>query len=190
MEGRLIRRTLGALKAGLGKLSLHRTDDPRQRINRRWSLCQLLTAMLAGICAGCSSLAEVEALTLVLTGAGRKVLGLGRRVPDTTLRDLLVKLEPTELRGRLWHQVRQAHRQKALKHPWITGHDQGMLNVLILRRIAYNLVALFRGLTQRSEDRRLTPWATVIRGFYIALVAATEQQIAGLRTRTEAPEIR
>ena len=68
-------------------------------------------------------------------------------------------------------------------HPWIAGHDRGMLNVLILRRIAYNLVALFRGVTQRSGDRWLTPWAAVLRWFYNAMIVATARQVVGLRTR-------
>lgn len=423
MDGRLKRRTLGALKVGLGKLKQIRTPDPRSRQNRRWSLWQLLGAVFAGLCAGVQNLSQVEALTEDLALPTRKVLGLGRRVPDTTLRDLLVRMNPMALRALLWQQIRMAHRQKALqsvglpfgvvgvdgkvtaidsweagyaqrqvhsdpatgasglirtftcallsalvpvcldavpippetnedghfrtvvdwllntyarldlfrlivadagscslananylrskclhycftlndkqptlfleakrllasmsaenalartsekvrggieerllfmttemagfldwthlvtvvriqrtrldkngkvefvheryfvsslrsealshpqwltlfrrywasvesgchktldvtfeedRHPWITGHDRGALNVMILRRIAYNLVALFRGVTQRSEERRATPWATVLGWFYQVLIAATEQQIAGLRPR-------
>jgi hypothetical protein len=430
MDGRLTRRTLGALKAGLGKLPLRRITDARQRINRRWSQRQLLVATLCGLCAGCRNLSQVEQLTRVLSAGARRTLGLGRRVPDTTMRDLLVKISPTTMRGLLWQQARQAHRQKALRpvhfrfgavgvdgkgtaiksweagyaqkqvhggsakgasglvrtftcmlltsqvpvcldaapippetnedgffsklvdrllviyarsdlfrlivadagscslanaqhvrsrnlhymfrlnekqptlfaeaqrllahlapseavaqtdervdgkterralflttemagfldwthlttvlrvrrervaddgkvefvhdryfitslrvdtedadqwlflvrrywgavengchniadaafeedqHPWITGNDKGMLNVLILRRIAANLLALFRGLTQRSEDRRLTPWATIMLWFFIALVSATSQQVAGLRPRHQSATTR
>jgi hypothetical protein len=114
MDARLTCRVLGALKAGLGRLHLIRTPDPRKRINRRWSLRQLLTSVLAGLCAGCRNLAQVERLTLDLVMAGRRALGIGRRVPDTTMRDLLVRLRPSEMLRLLWQQVRQAHRQKAL----------------------------------------------------------------------------
>lgn len=423
MDGRLKRRTAGALKAGLGKLRQVRLADPRSRQNRRWGLWQLLNAALVGLCAGMHGLSEVEQLTGELSSAMRKMLGLGRRVPDTTLRDVLVRLQPNVLRSLLWHQVRCAHRQKALKpvelpfgiagvdgkcsalnswgcgyaqrqvhggsargasgllrtytgvlisapvpvcldapvvpaetnedgyfrtfidellelyghldlfrmiiadagacalanakhvcrkklhycftlnekqptllkeavrllgsmtddeavastseaarggieerllfittemaafmdwselrttiriqrtrwdargkvefihnryfisslaedrltkdqwlglirrywasvesgchntldvafeedrHPWITDHDRGALNVMILRRIAYYLLALFRGVTQRSEEGRTTPWARVLDWFYQILIAATEQQTAGLRPR-------
>jgi hypothetical protein len=114
MDTRLTRRVVGALKAGLGRLQLVRSPDPRKRINRRWSLRQLLTPVLAGLCAGCRNLAQVERLTLDLTMACRRALGLVRRVPDTTMRDLLVRLRPSEMLRLLWQHVRQAHRQKAL----------------------------------------------------------------------------
>lgn len=431
MDGRLSRRVIGSLKAGLGKLPWRHNTDPRKRLNRRWSQRQLLVAVLCGLCAGCQNLAQVEQLTLALSDGARKTLGLGRRVPDTTMRDHLVKIRPTTMRGMLWHQVRQALRQKALRptkfrfgavgvdgkvtairsceagyaqrqihggsasgisflvrtftcmlltsevpvcidaapipprtnedgyfaklvdrlltiyarsdlfrlivadagscslanathvrsrnlhymftlnnkqptlfaeaqrllgnlknsealaytderingkterrylflttemagfldwthlttvllvrreriddhgtvefvheryfitslrhdahehvehwlalvrrywasvesgchntldtafqedeRPWITGHDRGMLNVLILRRIAYNIVALFRGRTQRSDDRRLAPWADVLRWFYNTLIAVTRAQAAGLRTRAEGAAVR
>jgi hypothetical protein len=38
-------------------------------------------------------------------------------------------------------------------HPWIVAGDgacQGTVNVMLLRRIAYNLLALFRSVTQRG----------------------------------------
>jgi len=67
---------------------------------------------------------------------------------------------------------------------------QGHAHLLILRRIAFNLLALFRGRTQRSEDKRLTPWATLLRWFVIALVSATLLQVDGLRSRNAAAAIR
>jgi hypothetical protein len=67
--------------------------------------------------------------------------------------------------------------------PWITGHDQGMLNVLLLRRIALNLVGLFRGRTLRGEEQRTTPWTTVIRWFHNMLIAATPDLLEQLRPR-------
>lgn len=36
--------------------------------------------------------------------------------------------------------------------PWIEADAHGMLAVLVLRRIAYSLLALFRSVTQRSDD--------------------------------------
>lgn len=73
------------------------------------------------------------------------------------------------------------------KHPWITHSAQGMLVVLLLRRLSYNLLALFRSVTQRSEERRRTPWKTVFRWVGRALEQATEEQLKGLRVREEQP---
>lgn len=50
--------------------------------------------------------------------------------------------------------------------PWITGDAQGALNVLILRRLAYTLMTLFRTVTQRSEEHRQTPWKQLLDGVY------------------------
>jgi hypothetical protein len=75
----------------------------------------MLHAVLAGLCAGCKSLAQVEQLSNDFGRGARKMLGLWRRVPDTTLRDLLVRISPSAMRGLLWQQVRQAQRQKVLR---------------------------------------------------------------------------
>jgi hypothetical protein len=64
--------------------------------------------------------------------------------------------------------------------PWIVADPRGMLAVLLLRRIAYNLIALFRAVTQRSEDNRKTPWATLITAWAHALVTARDEQLRGL----------
>ena len=72
------------------------------------------------------------------------------------------------------------------EHPWIVaGHGacQGTLNVMLLRRIACNLLALFRQVTQRAEERRQTPWLDLIRWVYNALIAAQADDVVGLRRR-------
>jgi predicted transposase YbfD/YdcC len=51
-------------------------------------------------------------------------------------------------------------------HPWFeAGQDapQGALVVLLLRRIAYNLLTLFRSVTQRSDQNRQMPWKDLMR---------------------------
>ena len=81
------------------------------------------------------------------------------------------------------------HSQKTHKifreddHPWITASPKGMVVVMLLRRLAYNMVALFRSVTQRSDERRQTPWKTVLRWFYNAIVATTAEQLEDLRAR-------
>ena len=69
---------------------------------------------------------------------------------------------------------------------WIEDSPRGALAVLLLRRIAYNLITLFRSVTQRSDERRAMPWADLLRGFAQALVALTEAQLEGLRARNNA----
>lgn len=69
---------------------------------------------MVGIVAGCKSLKEVEALTNEMSPAMRRLLGIPRRIPDTTLRTVLLATEPEQLRQSLYAQVRAAHRRKAL----------------------------------------------------------------------------
>jgi len=64
--------------------------------------------------------------------------------------------------------------------PWIEADADGMLAVLLLRRIAYTLLALYRAVTLRSDDGRATPWKRLMQSVRDALVAATEEQLAGL----------
>jgi len=52
---------------------------------------------------------------------------------------------------------------------WIR-EPKGMLVVQLLRRFAYNLLALFRSVTQRSAKKREMPWKTLMRELYKALL--------------------
>jgi hypothetical protein len=70
--------------------------------------------------------------------------------------------------------------------PWIENCPKGALAVLLLRRIAYNLLALFRSVTSRSEEHRIMPWKDLLRRFDHALVAIREARLAALRPRTRA----
>jgi len=65
--------------------------------------------------------------------------------------------------------------------PWIEADPHGMLAVLVLRRIAYTLLALYRAATLRSDEGRATRWKTLLLSVRDVLVAATEEQLAGLR---------
>jgi hypothetical protein len=74
--------------------------------------------------------------------------------------------------------------------PWFeSGEDapQGAVVVMLLRRVAYNLLALFRSVTQRSEDKRQMPWRDLLRWVYNTLIAATASDLDGLRGRAMAP---
>ena len=67
--------------------------------------------------------------------------------------------------------------------PWITGEARGTLAVLVLRRIAYTLLTLFRSVTQRSDERRGMPWRLLLGWVRDMLVGVTEAEVAGLRRR-------
>ncbi len=64
--------------------------------------------------------------------------------------------------------------------PWIEADPQGMLAVLLLRRIAYTVLALFRA-ASRSDEGRAIRWRGLLTRVRDTLVAATEDQLANLR---------
>lgn len=69
-------------------------------------------------------------------------------------------------------------------HPWIEQNPRGMLVVAILRRITYTLLALFRGVTQRSDEHRHGPWKHLLEDVHDALITATDDHLRALRTRS------
>jgi len=112
-QRRRIRRLAGMLKARLPQLKLHRVNDPRSFV-RRWHLDRLLRAALLALMSGCKNLAEMEELTDSFSAEIRRQLALGGRVPDTTMRDVLCRIEPDDLRACLHREVQAARRRKAL----------------------------------------------------------------------------
>jgi len=68
-------------------------------------------------------------------------------------------------------------------HPGFKENVIGALNLIILRRIAYNAMALYRARTLRAEAKRLMPWRDLIREVHIALITATAAAVNGLRAR-------
>ncbi|MFL5271502.1 MAG: ISAs1 family transposase [Anaeromyxobacteraceae bacterium] len=68
------------------------------------------------------------------------------------------------------------------RRPWIEADANGMLAVLILRRIAYTLLALFRA-SLRTDENRATPWRDLMHWLLVALVAATAEHTTNLRRR-------
>ena len=115
MDGREIRKMAGMLCARLPELQLAEVPDPRKHRGKRWALAALLRAVIVGMTAGCKSLLQLEALTSEMSSPMRTRLGLKRRVPDTTVRDVLCKLSPGDVVGPLHRQVKAAHRRKALE---------------------------------------------------------------------------
>lgn len=113
MTEKRIRRMAGLLVARLPDAELDQVADPRVG-PVKWRLSQLLTGCLIGMMAGAKSLAEVEKLSELVSPAVRRKLKLGRRLPDTTMRDALCELSADELRACLARVVKAAWRRKAL----------------------------------------------------------------------------
>jgi hypothetical protein len=67
--------------------------------------------------------------------------------------------------------------------PWIKNEPRGALVVMLLRRMAFNMLALFRSVTQRSEEKRRTPWRDIMRWMHHAVVGIGAQQVGTLRPR-------
>ena len=74
--------------------------------------------------------------------------------------------------------------------PWIEADEHGMLAVLVLRRIAYTLLALYRAVTLRSDENRAKRWKDLLTRVRDVLVAATGETLAGLRAREVAAATR
>lgn len=72
-------------------------------------------------------------------------------------------------------------------HPWIEHNPRATTVVMVLRRIAYTLLALWRGVTLRSEEQRTRPWRDVMRDIFLAAVTATVEQLCHLRRHRLAP---
>ena len=68
-------------------------------------------------------------------------------------------------------------------HEQLDAHHLTHMNgrVLLLRRIAYTLLALYRAVTLRSDEGRATRWRALLQSVRDVLIAATEDQLAGLR---------
>lgn len=69
------------------------------------------------------------------------------------------------------------------ERPWIVADGNGMLVTLVLRRIAYTLLALFRSVSLRSEMRGEIRWADLLRWVWSAIVAATDAHLEAIRLR-------
>jgi hypothetical protein len=71
--------------------------------------------------------------------------------------------------------------------PFLTHSAQGMLVMLLLRRLAYTLLALWKGRTLKSDDNRTAPWKRVFLWVQRALEQASTADWADLRERKACP---
>jgi hypothetical protein len=95
---RKLRTTAGFLTTNFNDDLLGRLTDPRSRQGRGWKDCRpLLKAVQLGLTSGRKGLGAVEKMTAGMFGSVRKMVGILRTAADTTMRDLLVELDPEEL---------------------------------------------------------------------------------------------
>ncbi|MCA9330294.1 ISAs1 family transposase [Candidatus Saccharibacteria bacterium] len=79
-------------------------DPRRNNANKKWDFQYLMEVVFLGMLSGCKNLREVESLSE----------SLKERIPDTTLSDMLSKLDPAPLRKVLVQGVKQALRSHEL----------------------------------------------------------------------------
>src|SRR5512146_481520 len=71
--------------------------------------------------------------------------------------------------------------------PWIEQNPRATVVVMVLRRIAYTLLALWRYVTLRSDVQRNRTWREVMRAIELAVIKASAGELAGLRRHGLAP---
>jgi hypothetical protein len=154
----------GLLRARLPELDLEGVPDPRAR-EGRWSLGQILRATLVGLMAGCRGLWEAEQLTDALSRASRRLLGVPRRLADTTARDALCRVSLEGLRAALRGVVRAAWRRKALAPVGLP------VSVVALDGKATSLPTLNHPFVQNHVTDQLVPFG-IVRTVTCSLVSA------------------
>lgn len=112
---RMNRRMYGFFRKRLDEAGLDQVRDARDDRGKRWDLGALLRTLVGAMLAGAKGLADVEELSERMSTPIKRLFGIQRRVPDTTLRDALCTVEPDELRSCLHTLVHQAQRRKALE---------------------------------------------------------------------------
>ena len=122
-DARTLRRTAGFISRFFSNALLQFVGDPRSKQGRRWkSALPFLKAASVGLAAGCTGALAVENLTKKMTKKVRKLIGIIRFVPDTTLRDYLCKLDPYDICKLIWIAGYDALRRKAIRtsglFPW------------------------------------------------------------------------
>jgi hypothetical protein len=113
MKARWTRRMIGLLRTRLSDPQLDRVRDPRRR-SGRWKVLTVLRAVVIAMAAGANSFKDLEALTDEISPPARRALDLARRLPDTTARDMVVRVAPEDLTQALYRQVRAAYRRGSI----------------------------------------------------------------------------
>ncbi len=94
MTARMNRRLYGFFAKRLDEAGLELVPDGRDDRGKRWDLGALLRTVLGAMLTGARSLADVEEMTERMSSPMKRLFGIQRRVPDTTLRDALCTIGP------------------------------------------------------------------------------------------------
>ena len=86
---RMNRRMYGFFRKRLDEAGLDQVRDARDDRGKRWDLGALLRTLVGAMLAGAKGLADVEELSERMSTPIKRLFGIQRRVPDTTLRDAL-----------------------------------------------------------------------------------------------------
>jgi len=68
-------------------------------------------------------------------------------------------------------------------HLFVPTHVGPSLCLMVLRRVVLSLLALFRSVSLKSDDKRKMPWSKLLDWLSRALVSASKPQVDGLRRR-------
>jgi len=155
----------------LDEADLGSVADGRGIQGRKWSLGSLLRAVVGGMVAGQQSLAEVEHMSANLTAPVRRPLGARRRVPDTTLRDALLRVEPGDVRRSLRSLVRATQRRQALTT------DGLPFGVVSFDGKHFDLPSVDDWYAQRQTAREGAPLVGMVRTVTVALTSSRARPI-------------
>jgi hypothetical protein len=70
------------------------------------------------------------------------------------------------------------------EHPWITKDANGALVLMLLRRLVYTLMTLYKSVTLRSEGNREMTWSDLMKQIADTLEWAQGNVLDGFRSRT------
>jgi hypothetical protein len=126
MQQKQFRRIVGFVATWMQRIRPEEVEDHRSAKGKRWQLKSVLSACLLGLMCGCKSLAEVERLTAKLSRPIRRRFGINRRLPDTTLRDILCELPEESVLTLLERAVSAARRSKSLECVELPFHVAAM----------------------------------------------------------------
>ena len=97
---------------------------------------------------------------------------------------LLVVRKHWAVENNLHHTLDTAFKED--RFPFMPSSPIGSLIILLLRRVAYNLIALFRTSAADKNDLPL-PWLFFMQNLYVTLVSATEKLLDSLRSPRAVP---
>jgi len=119
---------------------------------------------------------------------------LGHPIAET--RYFLSSLSTDRLSAEQWLTVVRRHWAVETNHqildgafqedarPWVLHNPRLTATLMVLRRVGYTLLSIFKHVTQRSDERRTEPWHRLLTRIRDSLLLATPETFRGLRRRS------